>query len=101
MCCNFFVLSESSLNFSFHNSSSGQKAVQGTCGRGCEAKSGIDTIGVYEFDTTSEKVVATHVMEEGFGGDPYPSPDGSKSSTMYYGAVILSSNYYSYAIYFF
>jgi len=39
---------------------------------------GIDTIGVYEFDTASEKVVTNHVMAEGFGGDPYVSPDGSE-----------------------
>jgi len=54
----------------------GKNDVQGTCGRGCEAKPGIDTIGVYEFDTATDTVVATHVMKEGFSGDPLPSPDG-------------------------
>jgi len=33
---------------------------------------------VYEFDTVSETVVATYLMDEGIGGDPYTSPDGSK-----------------------
>ena len=47
-------------------------------GGSCEGKSLVDTIGVYEFDTESETVVATHIMEEGFGGDPYPTPDGSE-----------------------
>jgi hypothetical protein len=50
----------------------------GVCGSSCEAKDGIDTIGVYEFDTNTDTVVATHVMDEGFGGDPYTSPDGSE-----------------------
>ncbi len=51
----------------------------GYCGGSCKSRKGIDTIGVYEFDTVSETVVTTHLMAEGFGGDPYPSPDGSKS----------------------
>ena len=50
----------------------------GVCGRSCEGKKDIDTIGLYEFDTVSEKVIATHVMKEGFGGNPIVSPDGSK-----------------------
>ena len=49
----------------------------GTCGHSCETE-GIDTIGVYEYDTGSDRVVATHMMKEGVGGDPYPSPDGSE-----------------------
>ena len=60
---------------------SGQTGVQGVCGSSCEGKIGIDNIGVYEFDTVNETVVATHVMEEGIGGDPYPSPDGSELSS--------------------
>jgi len=50
----------------------------GVCGSSCEGKKDVDTIGVYEFDTVTDTVVKTHVMEEGFGGDPYPSPDGSE-----------------------
>ena len=52
--------------------------VMGTCGRSCESVSGVDTIGVYEFDTQSQTVVATHVMKDGVGGDHYLSPDGRK-----------------------
>jgi hypothetical protein len=62
----------------FLRTCSGQIGIQGICDSSCEGKSDIDNIGVYEFDTTNEIVVATHVMEEGIGGDPYPSPDGSK-----------------------
>ena len=50
----------------------------GVCGSSCESQAGIDTIGVYEYDTGSDRVVATHMMKEGVGGDPYPSPDGSE-----------------------
>lgn len=53
--------------------------MNGVCGSSCEAKTGIDTVGVYEYDTVTDSVVTTHVMKEGFGGDPYPSPDGSES----------------------
>ena len=74
-------------SFSYHqftffplSSCSGQTGVQGVCGSSCEGKAGIDNIGVYEFDTANETVVATHVMAEGIGGDPYPSPDGSTFS---------------------
>lgn len=56
----------------------GMSDMNGVCGGSCAGVSGIDTIGVYEFDTVSETVISTHVMKEGFGGDPYPSPDGSE-----------------------
>ncbi|KAL3915280.1 MAG: hypothetical protein SGILL_005727, partial [Bacillariaceae sp.] len=49
--------------------------VNGTCGRDCSGTAA-DTVGVYEFDPATQQVVATHVMAEGMGGDPYPSPDG-------------------------
>ena len=54
--------------------------VTGVCGSSCEGIEGVDTIGVYEFDTKTSTVVATHLLAEGIGGDPYPSPDGSKYS---------------------
>ena len=57
---------------------SGRSDVIGLCGSSCEGVEGVDTIGVYEFDSVTETVVGTHVMKEGTGGDPYPSPDGSK-----------------------
>jgi hypothetical protein len=57
----------------------GSTDVNGVCGSSCEAKTGVDTVGVYEYDTVTDSVVTTHVMKEGFGGDPYPSPDGSES----------------------
>jgi hypothetical protein len=53
----------------------GQTNVKGMCGR-CEGIPGVDTLGVYEFDTTTDTVVGNHIMKENFGGDPYPSPDG-------------------------
>lgn len=37
-----------------------------------------DTLGVYEFDTNAETFVGKHLMEDGLGGDPFASPDGSK-----------------------
>lgn len=54
----------------------GQTGIQGVCGSSCEGKANIDTIGIYEFDTETETVVGTHLMKEGIGGEPYPSPDG-------------------------
>ena len=59
----------------------------GLCGSSCEGIEGVDTIGVYEFDTKKSTVVATHLLAEGIGGDPYPSPDGSKYSIYYIRAV--------------
>lgn len=53
----------------------GQTNVKGMCGR-CDGIKGVDTIGVYEFDTTSDTIVGNHIMKENFGGDPFPSPDG-------------------------
>ena len=52
--------------------------VTGVCGSSCEGITGVDTVGVYEFDPKSQSVVATHLLEDGIGGDPYPSPNGSK-----------------------
>lgn len=49
----------------------------GFCGR-CDGIPNVDTLGVYEFDTESETIIGSHVMEEGVGGDPFPSPDGGK-----------------------
>lgn len=54
----------------------GLQNVTGLCGRSCSGKEGVDTVGVFEFDTKAGKVVATHVLAEGIGGEPYPSPDG-------------------------
>jgi len=48
---------------------------QGQCGR-CDGIAGVDTLGVMEFDTASDKFIASHVMPDGTGGDPFGSPDG-------------------------
>lgn len=48
--------------------------VEGTCR--CSGATGIDTVGVIEYDTVTDTVVANHLMAEGFGGDPFVSPDG-------------------------
>ena len=61
------------LNYEYN---SGQIDTLGQCGRTCEANIGTDNIGVYEFDTVSKTVLTNHVMKEGYGGDPYRSPDG-------------------------
>ena len=53
--------------------------VDGLCGRSCSGVETVDSVGVYEFDTESESVVATHLLAEGIGGEPYASHDGSKS----------------------
>ncbi len=47
----------------------------GQCGR-CDGMQGVDTLGVYEFDTRSETFIANHLMPAGVGGDPFSSPDG-------------------------
>merc|ERR1719491_877721 len=47
----------------------------GMCGR-CDGIAGVDILGVYEFDTTTDTIVGNHIMKENFGGDPFPSPDG-------------------------
>jgi len=48
---------------------------EGQCGR-CDGIAGVDTLGVMEFDTSSDKFIASHVMPDGAGGDPHGSPDG-------------------------
>lgn len=47
----------------------------GYCGIGCDG-SPPDTVGLLEFDTVTNKVVATHYWPEFGSGDPYSSPDG-------------------------
>ena len=49
--------------------------MNGQCGR-CDGLEGVDTIGVYEFDTSTDTIIANHVMPNGTGGDPFSSPDG-------------------------
>ena len=56
----------------------GQKDVTGLCGRSCSGTAGVDTVGVYEYDTKTGKVMATHMLVEGVVGDPSPSLDGSE-----------------------
>merc|ERR1712194_300132 len=48
---------------------------EGQCGR-CDGIAGVDTLGVMEFDTSIDEFIATHVMPDGTGGDPFGSPDG-------------------------
>mmetsp|Transcript_23248 Transcript_23248/g.68749 ORF Transcript_23248/g.68749 Transcript_23248/m.68749 type:complete len:401 (+) Transcript_23248:4236-5438(+) len=59
-------------NITYH---SGMVNVTGLCGRSCEGTPA-DSVGMYEIDSKTDVVVATHVMAEGAGGDPHPSPDG-------------------------
>lgn len=51
--------------------------VPGVCGTACEG-SLADTIGVYEFDTVSKTIVASHNINPayGLGANPVASPDG-------------------------
>lgn len=48
---------------------------EGQCGR-CDGISGVDTLGAMEFDTSTDTFIASHVMPDGTGGDPFGSPDG-------------------------
>jgi len=48
---------------------------QGQCGR-CDGIAGVDTLGVMEFDTSTDTFVGHHVMPNGAGGNPFGSPDG-------------------------
>ncbi|KAL3935733.1 MAG: hypothetical protein SGARI_002850, partial [Bacillariaceae sp.] len=48
----------------------------GGCGAGC-AGSPADTVGIYEIDTKTDTIVATHPGTTGFGvGDPIVTPNG-------------------------
>jgi len=49
--------------------------LEGQCGR-CDGLANVDSLGVYEFDTATDKIVGNHVMPDGTGGDPFGSPDG-------------------------
>jgi len=53
----------------------GSENISGQCGR-CDGMVGVDTLGVYEVDTATDTIVGNHLMQEGYGGDPFPSPDG-------------------------
>jgi hypothetical protein len=57
--------------------SAGQTQVEGTSGNACEG-SKADTIGVYEFDTKTDRIVGSHNILEGTGqgANPVASPDG-------------------------
>merc|ERR1711935_677632 len=48
---------------------------EGQCGR-CDGLAGVDTLGVMEFDTSTDTFIKSHVMPDGTGGDPFDSPDG-------------------------
>ena len=61
--------------------SAGQTDVTGTCGRTCDAVPGINNVGIYEFDTKTQSVVATHKLADGMTGRPFVSANGSKKST--------------------
>jgi len=55
----------------------GAMQVNGTTSGSCEG-SKADTLGVYEFNTKTDELVASHNIKEGtgFGADPAASPDG-------------------------
>jgi hypothetical protein len=58
--------------------SAGQTQVEGTSSSSCQG-SLADTIGVYEIDTKTDTIVASHniLAGTGFGASPVASPDGS------------------------
>ena len=56
----------------------------GHCGTACEG-SVADTLGVLEYDTASESVVASHLDAQGRGANPYTSPRGDYT-------ILLSNN---------
>jgi len=64
-----------SSNVTITTGPSAGQVTEGQCGR-CDGLVGVDTIGVYEFDTSTDTFVGNHVMPDGAGGDPFGSPDG-------------------------
>merc|ERR1712008_288278 len=64
-----------SANVSITTGPSAGQITEGQCGR-CDGIAGVDTLGVMEFDTSIDEFIATHVMPDGTGGDPFGSPDG-------------------------
>jgi len=64
-----------SSNVTITTGPSAGQIMNGQCGR-CDGLEGVDTIGVYEFDTSTDKIIANHAMPNGAGGDPFGSPDG-------------------------
>ena len=57
--------------------SAGATGVNGVCGRDCDTAEGVNNVGVYEFDTKSGTVVATHKLADGMTGRPFVSANGS------------------------
>lgn len=57
--------------------SAGMTDVNGVCGRDCDTADGVNNIGVYEFDTKTNSVVATHKMADGMTARPFVSANGS------------------------
>jgi len=49
--------------------------IEGQC-ECCDGITDVDTVGVIEFDTDTDKVVETHRMKDDTTGYPYASPDG-------------------------
>merc|ERR1712008_115466 len=64
-----------SANVSITTGPSAGQITEGQCGR-CDGIAGVDTLGVMEFHTSIDEFIATHVMPDGTGGDPFGSPDG-------------------------
>jgi len=54
----------------------GPNIIMGRCGYSCDGNAATDINGVFEYDTKNDKLVGKHVMMDGTGGDPFPSPDG-------------------------
>jgi len=52
------------------------KLQSGQCGHRCYGVDGIDILGVFEYDTQTDKKIATWLMKEGKTGTPFPSPSG-------------------------
>jgi len=52
------------------------KLQSGQCGHRCDGVKAVDNVGVYEYDTTNDTIVASHTLDDGSAGDPYSSPDG-------------------------
>lgn len=74
---------------------SGQTNVNGQCGR-CDGTQA-DTIGIYEFDINSEKVISRIFSAEGSTGIPAVSPSGGKRSNILYVQIsVLNMPHFGY-----
>lgn len=62
-------------NVTVTNGPNAGKTALGECGSGCKGTFA-DTNGIIEFDTNTNKVVASHFTKKGFGAEPEATPNG-------------------------